>query len=70
MSELDPESNEEKEIDQVTIDVSCFIFPLAGETYEWKLEQLKSEKLDYLQIKITTSNGLLSEFHRKKLNPL
>ena len=26
--------------------------------------------MDYLNIKLTTSNGLLSDFHRKKLNPL
>ena len=49
MSELDPESNEEKEIDQVTIDVSCFIFPLAGETYEWLVDKINDAGFTYME---------------------
>ena len=37
LSELDPETNEEKEIDSVTVDISCVIFPSGGKTYEWRL---------------------------------
>lgn len=68
--EYDREANVDKLRDSVDIDLSFFLFPSEPTSNEWEFETLKVYSVNYLKVNISSNNALLSEFLRKKLNPL
>lgn len=68
--EYNHEKSEDEYKDSLEIDLSFFLFPEDPLEEEWNEEYVKIHSLDYFNLKITTDNPLLSEFLRKKLNPL
>lgn len=68
--EYNREATEDKLKDTLNIDLSFFLFPLSPVQEEWEFDTLKIYSLNYLKLKITANNAMLSEFLRKKLNPL
>jgi len=64
------ETNEDELKDSIFIDVTYFLFPEAPIEDEWEFDMLKVYSLNYLKLKITSNNPFLTEFLRKKLNPL
>ena len=68
--EINQETNEEETVDEIVIDLTCLLFPKVGKTYEWSFEHLKTPKLNHLKLSLTTTDPLLTDFYRKKYNPL
>lgn len=68
--EINPETNEEEEVDEVQIDLTCLLFPKVGKTYEWSFEHLKTPKINHLKLSLTTTDPIMTDFYRKKYNPL
>ncbi len=68
--EYDREAGEDKLVDSIEIDLSFFLFPKEEITEAWEFEHLKPYPINYLKVNISTNTSLLSEFLRKKLNPL
>ncbi len=69
--EVNRETQEESLRDSVSIDISCLLFPsIPNVEFQWAFDKLKPMSLHYLNFKITSDQPLLSDFMRKKLNPL
>ena len=68
--EYNRETNEDKLKDSIELDLSFFLFSQTATYNEWEFEKLKLYCINYLKIKIWANNPMLSEFLRKKLNPL
>lgn len=64
------EKNQDELKDTIEIDLSYFLFPQTNISDEWTFENIKVYSLNYVKIKISTDKPMLSEFIRKKLNPL
>lgn len=68
--EYNREANEDRLKDSTELDLSFFLFPQTPVSSEWEFEKLKLYWINYLKIKVSSNNPMLSEFLRKKLNPL
>ena len=68
--EYDREKQEDEVKETLELDLTFFLFPEEQSSNEWQFDKLKVYSLNYLKINISTSTALLSEFIRKKLNPL
>lgn len=69
--EVNRETLEESVKDHVLIDISCLLYPTTpGIEFSWTFDKLKPMQLHYLNVKITSDQPLLSDFLRRKLNPL
>lgn len=58
--------------DSVKIDLSCLLYPGAGKKvdFTWLFEKLKPMQIHYMSVTIQSEQHMLSDFLRKKLNPL
>lgn len=76
--EVNRENLEEKLKESIKIDMSCFLYTngktkTKGEIkpeFSWTFDKLKTLQIHYLTINITSDQPLLSDYLRKKLNPL
>jgi hypothetical protein len=69
--DVNRETQEETLRDSVTIDISSLLYPATPNVeVAWTFDKLKIMQLHYLTIKIQSDQPLLSDFLRKKLNPL
>ena len=68
--ETNTETSEETLIETVQIDLSCLLYQQHEVNSEWRFDRMKAQQLNYLILKITCNKPLLSDFYRKKLNPL
>ena len=68
--EYNRETSEDDLKDTLEVDLSYFLFPESPINDSWNFENVKIYSLNYLKLSITTDQPLLSEFIRKKLNPL
>ena len=69
--DVNRETQEETLKDSVTIDISSLLYPSTPNVeIAWTFDKLKIMQLHYLTFKIQSDQPLLSEFLRKKLNPL
>ena len=68
--EVNRETQEETVRDTIKIDLSCLLFPKDKVDSTWYFDKLKPMQLHYLQITIQSPLPMLSDFLRKKLNPL
>ena len=64
------ETSEETLVDTVKIDISCLLFQERELNMTWNFNKLKPLALNYLNLTIKCDKPLLSDFYRKKLNPL
>mmetsp|Transcript_39722 Transcript_39722/g.38288 ORF Transcript_39722/g.38288 Transcript_39722/m.38288 type:complete len:114 (-) Transcript_39722:724-1065(-) len=64
------ENLEETVKETINIDLSCLLFPKENPEFVWSFYKLKALEIHFLQIKVSCDQSLLSEFLRKKLNPL
>jgi len=64
------ETSEEQLVDTVKIDLSCLLFQDKELDMTWKFDKLKPLAINYLNLTIKCEQPLLSDFYRKKLNPL
>ena len=64
------ETLEETLIDSTQIDLSCLLFQNGALDMQWKFDKMKPIQLNSLTVKIQSEKPLLSDFYRKKLNPL
>jgi hypothetical protein len=53
------ESNEDKLVDTIDIDLSFFLFPSEPTSNEWEFDKIKVHSLNYLKINISSNNALL-----------
>lgn len=68
--EYNRETSEDDLKDTIEVDLSYFLFPQSPIDDQWEFENIKVYSVNYLKLKITTDQPMLSEFIRKKLNPL
>lgn len=68
--DTNPETGEETVFDTLILDLSGFVYPDKPHKMDWTFENLKFSKLNYLKLSISTTGPMLSEFWKKKLNPL
>ena len=68
--EYNRETSEDYLKDTIEVDLSYFLFPESQINDQWMFENIKVYSINYIQLKITTDQPMLSEFIRKKLNPL
>jgi hypothetical protein len=69
--EVNRETQEEIVRDTVNLDMSCLLYPTTPNLeVMWSFDKLKPMSLHYLTLKVSSDQPLLSEFLRKKLNPL
>jgi hypothetical protein len=69
--DVNRETQEETLRDSVTIDISSLLYPATPNVeVAWTFDKLKIMQLHYLTVKIQSDQQLLSDFLRKKLNPL
>lgn len=68
--EVHRETQEESLKDTVKIDLSCLLFPRGKLDFNWMFEKLKPIQIHYLSVTIQSEQHMLSDFLRKKLNPL
>lgn len=52
------------------LDLSCLLFPRNKVDFQWTFDKLKPLQIHYLNVSIQSETPLLSDFLRKKLNPL
>jgi hypothetical protein len=53
------ESNEDRLVDTIDIDLSFFLFPSEPMSNEWEYDKIKVHSLNYLKINISSNNALL-----------
>lgn len=71
VSKVDRESQEEKTIDSVDLDLSQLLFVAENDkSITFEFDKWKAMELLYLNITVSTDLPLLNRFLRKKLNPL
>jgi hypothetical protein len=68
--DTNPETGDETPIETIIVDISGFVYPDKPHSMEWTFDNLKTTKINYLKLKISTSAPFLSDFWKKKLNPL
>ena len=69
--EVNRETQEESVRDTVHLDVSSLLYPTTPNLeVQWTFDKLKPMSLHYLSFKVCSDQPLLSEFLRKKLNPM
>lgn len=68
--EVNRETQEEKLRDTIKIDLSCLLYPKERIEYKWTFDRVKPLQIHYLNVTVISEQPLLSEFLRKKLNPL
>lgn len=68
--EVNRETQEETLRDTVRIDLSCLLFPKSKLNFNWNFDRLKPLQIHYLSVTIQSEQYMLSDFLRKKLNPL
>lgn len=68
--DTDRESSEETLVDTVKIDLSCLLFQEGPLNMSWRFDKLKPMALNYLNFTVKADQPLLSDYFRKKLNPL
>jgi len=69
--EINRETQAESLKERYELDLSPFLFTKKGsDKLEWKFDKLQTMQLHYLNITVSVDQPMLSEFMRKKLNPL
>ena len=68
--DTNPETLEETVLDSLSIDISGLVFPDKAHTLTWTFDNLKFKKVNYLKLSLSSGAAFLSDFYRKKLNPL
>ena len=68
--ETNVETSEESLVETVQIDLSCLLYQRDCVDASWRFDKMKAMQLNYLKLHITSEQPLLSDFYRKKLNPL
>lgn len=68
--ETERETQVETLQETIYLDLSSLLFPDSPIDYHVRFDRLKSMQLHYLNISIQSDSPMLSEFYRKKLNPL
>jgi len=69
--EINRETQEEKLREQYDLDISPLLFPKSDPvSLSWTFHMLKPQQIHSLSVSISSDKPLLSEFLRKKLNPL
>lgn len=68
---VDRETQEEKELESQDIDMSQLLFEQKkDQTITWVFDKCKTMEIHYLKFSINLDQPLLSNFLRRKLNPL
>ena len=57
-------------VEKISLDISSMLFPSTGVDFRDKFTKLKCLEIDYLDLRITSDKAMLSDFLRKKLNPM
>lgn len=70
ITDTNPETSEETIVDSISLDISGFVYPDKAHSMSWQFENLKTKKINYLKLTLSTSGPFLTEFWKKKLNPL
>lgn len=68
--EISRETQQETLRETVALDLSCLLFPKTKLDFTWTFDKLKTFQIHYLVISLQCEQPMLSEFLRKKLNPL
>lgn len=68
--ETDRETQVDKLVETLEIDISCLLFPKENIDFTWHFDKLKTLQLHYLTFTVKCPTPLLSELLRKKLNPM
>jgi hypothetical protein len=68
--EINKETQEEKVVETLKLDISSLLFPKGEVDITWRFDKLKTMELHYLEINVKSDQPMLTEFLRKKLNPL
>lgn len=68
--EVNRETQEEQLRDTIQIDLSCMLFPRQKFEFKWLFDRVKPLQIHYVSVTVQSDQPLLSEFLRKKLNPL
>jgi len=64
------ETLEETLLDSITLDISSMLYPEGSIEFHARFSKIKCEALEYLDLHISSEKPMLSDFYRKKLNPL
>lgn len=67
---VDKDTQQESVVETISIDISAFLYPQKNLEFDWHFGQLKTPQLHFLDIKVQFDKPLLSEYLRKKLNPM
>jgi len=68
--DTNPETGEETLIQTLNMDISGLIYSSTSTTLEWNFNTLTTSKVHNLKITLTSSGPFLSDYFKKKLNPL
>ena len=68
--ETNRETLEETLVDRISLDISSMLFPTEKVEFRAYFDKLQSQFISYLKLDISCDKPMLSDFYRRKLNPL
>ena len=68
--DIDKETQDEILMETIQIDLSGLLYQQGALDMSWKFDKMQAQQLNYLHLTVKSEQALLSDFYRKKLNPM